>query len=71
MTLDDHISKLRTCGNDIHCKLEESCFAVAQYAHEQRGRERLSHALARVEGVELPDDDDLVYFQPLDWERAR
>jgi len=71
MTLDDHISKLRTCGNDVRCKIEESCFAVAQYAHEQRGRERVKCALARVEGVEIPDDDDLAYFQPPNWEWAR
>jgi hypothetical protein len=70
MTLDDHISKLRTCCNDIHCKIEESCFAVAQYAHEQRGRERVKCALARVEGVEIPDES-LVYFQAPDWEQAR
>ena len=72
MTLDDHIGKMRTCKNDVHCNREESCFVVAQYAHEQRGRERVKCALARVEGVEIPDDDgDLGYFQPPSWEWAR
>ena len=71
MTLDDHIGKLRTCCNDIHCKIEESCFSIAQYAHEQRGKERLKQALARVEGVELPDDEGIIYFQAPNWEQAR
>jgi hypothetical protein len=67
MTLDDHISKLRTCGKAGACKFENSCLEVAQYAHEQRGAERLRQALARVEGVEIPDE----FPDWATWEAAR
>jgi hypothetical protein len=70
MTLDDHISKLMTCCNDVHCKREDSCFEVAKYAYEQRGLERLRQAQARVEGVEIPDEE-IDYFMPPTWEAAR
>jgi hypothetical protein len=71
MTIDDHISKLQTCGKAGGCKFEDSCLEVARYAHKQRGTERLRQAVARVEGVEIPVDDDLVYFQPPNWEWVR
>ena len=71
LDVDDHISKLMTCCNDVHCKREESCFEVAKYAYAQRGLERLKQAVARVEGVEIPDDDSLAYFQPPTWEATR
>ena len=70
MTLDDHISKMMTCCNGVHCKREESCFEVAKYAHEQRGKERVRQAQARVEVVEIPHEG-LDYFAPPSWEAAR
>jgi len=67
MTLDDYISKMMTCSNDLHCKKEEWCFEVAKYANECRSRERLRYAMARVQQVEI-DDEDMVYFAPPHWE---
>jgi hypothetical protein len=70
MTLDDHIGRLMTCGKAVGCKFEVSCFEVARYAHELRGAERLRAALARVEGVEIPDKGEPLHFPPT-WEATR
>jgi hypothetical protein len=68
MTLDDHISRMMTCATDLSCPKEEACFHVAHYAHECRSKERLQHALHRVQ--QIPDlEEELHYFTPpLHWE---
>lgn len=40
MTLNEAINQIMTCASDVHCKHEEACFMLAQYAREHSGAVR-------------------------------
>lgn len=68
MTLDDCISQLMTCASDPSCKKERACFEVARYALECRRKERLEHAIHRIEGVKDFEEELFYFTPPLHWE---
>lgn len=72
MTVDEAINKLMTCASDVHCKREEACFVVAQYAQAMRIQERTTRAIEPPD----PDPDTIAHYAPcwdsrgIDWGAA-